>query len=237
MNRKLTLTAMVCGSALATAPAAQAQCYHPAYIYHSSHRHDSCAVQKPLVPGRFGGYIGLLGMTDRRGTGYLGGDLQGYYWLLPRWSTGLRGTFTGEMPAADAPAEVYVGTAQPRLLLYSITWNNSVVLADGPRWRWALQAGAGLGGANLYDKARQVQAKGRRCGCTTAELMASATAPVAEVGLAATYKLKRADGPWLTLHGTYRQWGGTAPFGAENQFSTYMVSMGISVPDAPAKRK
>jgi len=240
MKHVFTLLALLGAGGMTAPPCAQAQChggYFPAYACHRTHCHDSCAVGKPFVPGRLAGYLGVLGAADRRGTPYVGGDLEAYYWLRPRWSTGLRGTVTGEMPAPDAPAELYAGAAQPRLRLYSIAWSNSVLLADGPRWRLALLAGAGLGGVNLYDKARQVQAKGQRCGCTTAELMASATAPVTEVGLAATYKLKRTEGPWLTVRGGYRQWNGTAPFGAVNQFSTYAVSVGVSVPDAPSKQK
>ncbi|WP_210514633.1 hypothetical protein [Hymenobacter terricola] len=161
--------------------------------------------------------------------------MQGYYWLRPRWGTGLRGTVTGEMPAA-ASAERYAGVEKPRLLLYSVTWNNHLLLTDTPRWRLALEVGAGLGGVNLYDQARQVPTKGS-CGCTEAEKIASATAPVTEAGLAATYKLKRVEGPWLTVRGGYRQWNGAVPFGTFNQFSAYVVSVGVTMPDAPAKRK
>ena len=219
---------------------AQAQChvgYVPTYAYHTHHCHDSCAVKRPFVPKRVAGYLGLLGAADRQGTPYLGGDLEAYYWLRPRWATGLRSTVTGKMPVPNAPAERYAGTSQPLLQLFSVTWNNTLLLADAPRWRLTLQVGAGLGGVNLYDKARQVQAKGQRCGCTTAERMASATAPVTEVGLAATYKPKRPDGPWLTVRGGYRQWNGAVPFGTFNQFSAYVVSLGITMPDVLPKRK
>lgn len=190
---------------------------------------------KPLVPGRWGGYIGVLGVRDRQNTPYLGGDLEAYYWLWPRWSTGLRGTITGEMPT-QAPAELYANVGQPRLQLYSVTWSNNLLLADTHAWRLALQVGAGLGGVNLYDKARQVPTKGG-CGCTEAEKMATATAPITEVGLAATYKLKGKEAPWLTVRGGYRQWNGAVPFGAADQFSAYVLSVGLSLPDAPPRRK
>ena len=240
MKPTLTLLALL-GAAGALGPQrAQAQChvaFSPALYYGACHHHrDSCAVQKPLVPGRLAGYLGLLGAADRQGTPYVGGDLEAYYWLRPRWSTGLRGTFTGEMAAPGAPAETYAGASQPRLMLYSVTWNNSMLLADGHTWRLALQLGVGLGGVNLYDKAKQVPVKGS-CGCTEAEKIASTTAPVTEVGLAATYKLKGKEAPWLTVRGGYRQWNGAVPFGTFNQFSTYVLSVGVSLPDAPGKRK
>ena len=239
MKATLLLLTLLAATDAAAPQFAQAQC-HGSYVpvYHSyCHHRDSCDVARPFVPSRLGGYFGVLGAADRRGTPYVGGDLEAYYWLQPRWSGGLRGTFTGEMPAAGATPEAYAGAAQPRLMLYSITWSNSLLLADAPRWRLAMQAGAGLGGVNLYDKARQVQTKGQSCGCTHAELMASATTPVVEVGLAATYKLKGSDAPWLTLRGGYRQWSGPVPFGTPGQFSAYTLSLGITVPDAPTKRK
>jgi hypothetical protein len=236
---KTTLTLLLLGVGVLLLPErAQAQCrfaYAPVYACHH-HRQDSCHVEKPLVPSRWSGYLGVLGLSDRRGTPYAGGDVEGAYWLRSRWSAGLRGTLTGQMPAS-APAEMYGGASQPRLMLYSVTWSNSLLLADGPTWRLALQAGLGLGGVNLYDKARQVQVKGQRCGCTEAEKIASATAPVTEVGLAGTYKLKGKDAPWLTLRGGYRQWNGAVPFGTFNQFSTYVLSVGVSLPDAPRARK
>lgn len=239
MKNTVTLLVLLGAAGTLGAQRAQAQChfaYSPAF-YHSSchHRRDSCYVEKPLVPGRLAGYMGLLGAADRQGTPYVGGDLEAYYWLRPRWSSGLRGTFTGEMPAPGA-AETYAGASQPRLMLYSVTWSNSLLLADGRTWRLALQVGAGLGGVNLYDKARQVPVKGS-CGCTEAEKIASATMPVTEAGLAATYKLKGKNAPWLTLRGAYRQWNGTVPFGSVNQFSAYVLSVGVSLPDAPTKRK
>jgi len=239
MKATLTLLTLLAVVAAWGPQRAQAQCrgnYVP--VYHSCcHHRDSCAAATPFVPSRLGGYCGVLGATDRQGTPYVGGDLEAYYWLQPRWSSGLRGTITGKMPAAGAALEAYAGAAQPRLMLYSITWSNSLLLADAPRWRLAMQAGAGLGGVNLYDKARQVQVTGRNCGRTTAEKIAGATTPVVEVGLAATYKLRGNDAPWLTLRGGYRQWSGPVPFGAPSQFSAYTVSLGITVPDAPAKRK
>lgn len=206
---KIMFVLLVLFSIASFAPrGAQAQCHGahlPIYAYHHSYHHDSCAVKKPFVPSRIGGSVGLLGVSDRAGTRYLGMDMEAHYWLLPRWSAGLRGSFTGEMPAANAPAEVYAGAAQPRLLLFSATWNNQLLLAESTRWRLAAEVGAGLGGASLYDKAQQVQTSGQRCGCTTARRLATAVAPVTELGLAATYKIKHVDGPWLTVRGGYRQ--------------------------------
>jgi hypothetical protein len=193
-------------------------------------------VKKPFVPVRFGGSMGLLGASDRGGTRYAGVEMEGHYWLLPRWSAGLRGSVTGEMPAPSVPAEVYAGAAQPRLLLFSATWSNQLLLAESARWRVMAEVGAGLGGASLYDKAQQVQQKGQGCGCTTARRLDTAVAPVTEVGLAATYKLKRSDGPWLTVRGGYRQWHAGAPFGTPGQFSAYLLSVGVSVPDLTRKR-
>ena len=237
---KTTLTLLLLLSAANFAPQdAQAQChgaYFPVYAYHHSYYRDSCAVRMPFVPGRYGGSVGLLGVSDRAGTPYLGMDAEAHYWLLPRWSAGLRGSFTGQMPAANAPAEVYAGAAQPRLVLFSATWNNQLLLAESPRWRLTAEVGAGLGGASLYDKAQQVQQSGRRCGCTTAKRLATAVAPVTELGLAATYKLKRVDGPWLTVRGGYRQWYAGAPFGTTDQFSAYLLSVGVSVPDITRRR-
>lgn len=238
MKTILTLLALLSTASFAPRNV-QAQChatYFPYTAYHHRQQRDSCAVKKPFVPGRIGGTIGLLGVSDRAGTPYLGMDLEAHYWLLPRWSTGLRGSFTGEMPAASAPAEVYVGAAQPRLLLFSATWNNQLLLAETTRWRLAAEVGAGLGGASLYDKAQQVQRSGQGCGCTTAKRLDTAVAPVTELGLVASYKLKRADGPWLTVRGGYRQWYASAPFGAPDQFSAYLLSVGVSVPDLARKR-
>lgn len=237
---KILLTLLALLSAVSFAPLrTQAQCHAsfvPYTAYHHRLHHDSCAVAKPFVPGHVGGSVGLLGVSDRAGTPYLGMDAEAHYWLLPRWSAGLRGSFTGEMPAAYAPAEVYAGAAQPRLALFSATWNNQLLLAESTRWRLTTEVGAGLGGASLYDKAQQVQQKGQRCGCTTARRLATAVTPVSELGLAATYKLKRADGPWLTVRGGYRQWYASAPFGTPDQFSAYLLSVGVSVPDLTRKR-
>ena len=218
---------------------AQAQCHEvfvPYAAYHHSHRRDSCAVQKPFVPSRTGGSVGLLAASDRAATPYLGLEAEAHYWLLPRWSAGVRGSFTGRMPAANAPADVYAGAAQPRLLLFSATWNNQLLLAENSRWRLAAELGAGLGGASLYDKAQQVQQRGQGCGCTTAKRLGTAIAPVTELGLAATYKLRRADGLWLTVRGGYRQWYASTPFGSPGQFSAYLLSVGVSVPDLTRKR-
>lgn len=241
MKPTLTLLALLTAAGFFS-QGAQAQCYgavFPYQTYHRHHRPDSAAVRKPFVPSRTGGSISLLGISDRMGTPYLGMDVEAHYWLLPRWSVGLRGSITGQMPAGSAPAERYAGAAQPRLLLFSATWNNQLLLADGPRWRLAAELGAGLGGANLYDKAQQVmQQQGQGCGCTatTAKRLDTAIAPVTELGLAATYKLKRVDGPWLTVRGGYRQWYASAPFGAPGQFSAYLLSVGLSVPDLTRQR-
>lgn len=224
------------GTIVFGAPAVWAQCY--VFVPPAAYRHhpDSCAVEKPFVPGRIGGFVGLLGATDRAGTPYVGMDGEAHYWLLPRWSTGLRGSFTGEMPVGTAPPEAYAGAAQPRLLLFSAIWNNQLLLAETFRWRLVAEVGAGLGGASLYDKAQQVPQKGRGCGCTTAKRLATAVAPVSEIGLAATYKLRRINGPWLTVRGGFRQWYASAPFGTSDQFSAYMLSVGVSVPDLARKR-
>ena len=77
---------------------------------------------------------------------------------------------------------------------------------------------------------------GQRCGCTTAKRLDTAVAPVTELGLAATYKLKRPGGPWLTVRGGYRQWYASAPFGSPDQFSACLLSVGVSVPDITRKR-
>jgi len=231
-----TLLALV-GTGWVGAPqSAQAQHCHPAY-HHSTSVHHSHASGPPVpcVPGRWTLYGGLLGLADRAGTPYLGLDLDVDYWVLPRWSTGLRGTFTGLMPASPS-ADVYPNARQPRLEQYSLTWSSHVLLADGTRWRLALQGGAGLGGLGLYDNSRGVPTRGN-CGCTTAAEVASATALVTEIGLAATHKSKSPGGPWLMLRGGYRQWNGSAPFGAPDQFSTYVLSIGVSMPDAPPRRK
>ena len=217
-------------------PPAHAQCGFVFVAHGSSHHPDSCAVKTPFKPNRKGGSIGLLGVLDRASNLYLGMDVEAHYWLLPRWSVGLRSNWTGEMPVANAPAERYAGAAQPRLVLFSATWNNQLLLAESSRWRLAAEVGAGLGGASVYDKAQQVQQSGHRCSCTTAKRLDTAVAPVSELGLAATYKLKRADGPWLTVRGGYRQWYASAPFGTPDQFSAYVLSVGVSMPDVTRKR-
>ncbi len=182
---------------------AQAQCHshsHCSTYHHSgstSHHSHSSGPAAPYVPGRWTAYGGLLGLADRAGTPYMGLDVDVDYWVLPRWSTGLRGTVTGLMPADPSP-EYYAGVLQPRLEQYSLTWSNNVLLADGPRWRLALQGGAGLGGVGLYDNARGVPVRGS-CGCNTAAEMASSTALVTEIGLAAIHKGKGQRGPWFTL--------------------------------------
>ena len=237
MKTTLTLLAL---TTVGLAPlCSQAQChgyFTPYYTHHHSQPRDSCAVKKPFVPSRIGGSVGLLGVRDRAATPYLGVDGEAHYWLLPRWSTGLRGSYTGEMPAANAPAEVYAGAAQPRLVLFSATWNNQLLLAESARWRLAAEVGAGIGGVNLYDKAQRVQQTGQPCGCTTAKRLDTAVAPVTELGLAATYKLRRPDGPWLTVRGGYRRWYAGAPFGVADQFSAYLLSVGVSMPDLTRRR-
>jgi hypothetical protein len=238
MKQLVTLLALL-GAAWGGSPTrAQAQChiaYVPVYAHPTHHCscHDSCAVKKPFVPSRWGGYLGALGMADRRGTPYAGVDGAGYYWLRPRWATGLRANLTGKMPVGSA-SESYVGAQQPLVDQYAITWTNNLLLLDQPRWRVMAVAGAGVGGARLYDKAVQVPVKGT-CGCTVAKTVATAATPVTEVGLAALYKLKGPDAPWLTLRGEYRQWNGSAPFGLPRQFSSYVLSVGVSLPDAPPK--
>ena len=214
---------------------ARAQCHGSFLPYYAAawhcHSHDSCAVRKPFVPTRLGGSFSLLGLSDRTATPYAGLDLEAHYWLLPRWAPSLRGSFTGARPTANASPEQYAGAAQPRIMLFSATWNNQLLLADGPRWRLTAEAGAGLAGASLYDKAQQVQTSGQHCGCTSAKRLATAVAPATELGLATTYKLKSIAGPWLTVRGGYRQWYASAPFAAPDQFSTYVLSVGLSVPD------
>jgi hypothetical protein len=238
MKRTLTLLVLLGAAGAAGPTRALAQCHTAFFPYYATchHHHDSCEVKKPFVPIRLGGSMGLLGAVDGAGAHYLGAEAEAHYWLLPRWSAGLRGSVTGEMPAPAAPTEVYAGAAQPRLLLFSATWHNQLLLTESPRWRVAAEVGAGLGGASLYNKAQQVQQKGQGCGCTTAKRLDTAVAPVTEVGLMATYKLKRSDGPWLTVRGGHRQWHGTAPFGTPGQFSAYLLSVGVSVPDLTRKR-
>ena len=234
MKSTLTLLALLGTVSSFGAIRALAQCgggYFPTYAYHHCHSHDSCAVHKPFVPSRVGGSLGLLGLSDRTATPYAGVDLEAHYWLLPRWAPGLRGSVTGAMPTNNASPEQYAGAAQPRVLLFSATVYNQLLLADGRRWRLTAEAGAGLAGASLYDKAQQVQNPNQRCGCTSARRLATAVAPATELGLAATYKLKRTEGPWLTVRGGYRQWYATAPCGAPDQFSAYVLSVGLSVPD------
>jgi hypothetical protein len=243
MKNTITLLALLGAAQSLGATAARAQChaaFMPAfYAQHSSrchcHSHDSCAVEKPFVPGRWGAYMGALGVADRRGTLYAGGDMAAYYWVGPRWAAGLRGNLTAKMPVGTT-SETYQGAQQPLVDQYAITWTNNLLLLDQPRWRVMALAGAGVGGVRLYDKAVQVATKGS-CGCASAQKVASATAPVTEVGLAALYKLKGSDAPWLTLRGEYRTWNGSAPFGLPQQFSSYLVTLGVSLPDAPPKRK
>ena len=237
---KTTLTLLALLTAASSFPqSARAQCYgafFPYQAYHRYHHHDSTAVKKPFVPGRIGGSVGLLGIADKVGTPYLGLDAEAHYWVLPRWSAGLRGSYTAQMPVANAPVDTYAGAVQPRLALFSATWNNQLLLAESTRWRLAAEVGAGLGGANIYDKAQQVRQTGQGCNCTTSKRLDTAIAPVTELGLAAIYKLKRADGPWLTVRGGYRQWYASAPFGAPGQFSAYLLSVGVSVPDLTRRR-
>ena len=47
---------------------------------------------------------------------------------------------------------------------------------------------------------------------------------------------KHVDGPWLTVRGGYRQWYASAPFGTPDQFSAYLLSVSMSVPDITRKR-
>lgn len=236
MKSILLRLALLGTAAIAQPSRALAQChgssYFPSYAYHCGRAHDSCAVRKPFAPTRLGGSFGLLVLSDRAATPYVGMDLEAHYWLLPRWAPGLRGSVTGPMPTNNASPEQYAGAAQPRITLFSATWSNQLLLADGSRWRIMAEAGAGLAGASLYDKAQQVQNPNQRCGCTSAKRLATAVAPATELGLAATYKLmKRAEGPWLTVRGGYRHWYAAAPFGTPDQFSAYVLSVGLSVPD------
>lgn len=148
------------------------------------------------------GVLGLLGLADRAGTP-LRLDLDADYWVLPHWNTGLRSTATNLMPASPS-ADAYPDVRQPRLEQYSLTWSNTVLPTDGTRWRLALQGGASLGGVGPYDNTRGVPVRGS-CGCYIAAGMASSNALVTEIGLAATHKSKKRNGPWLVLRGGYQQ--------------------------------
>jgi len=219
----------------------RAQACHPVVIaHHFSHaKSDSGAVKKPHERSRFGAYLGLMGLRDQRRTAYLGGDLEGYYFLRPRWSSGLRGTFTGRMPAAQ-PVPTAEAVGRPRLEMFSATWSNSLLVLDGPRWRVAALAGAGVGWLNLRDADQQVAVQQgrstyRNCGCTESKLLETTANPLTEIGLAATYKIKGNDAPWLTVRSQYRQWYGRGPFGSTDQFSHVLLSVGVTLPDAPRR--
>ena len=96
MKPTITLLALLGAAGVLSPPQAKAQCHfnYASFYQPSCHHRDSCAVRKPLVPGRLAGYLGVLGAADRQGTPYVGGDVEAYYWVLPRWSTGLRVTGT-----------------------------------------------------------------------------------------------------------------------------------------------
>lgn len=222
---------------------AKAQCTR--YVgYFNHHRRagakqDSGAVKKPFAPGRVGAFAGLMGLRDRSGTSYLGGDLEGSYFLAPRWSTGLRGTFTGPARSPVSPSASYEGAGRPQTEVFGLTWSNSLLLADRPRWRVGVLAGAGIGWLTLRDKDQQVTVRNQgRCGCqssTRSRLIDTTWNPVSEIGLTATYKPRAADAPWLTVRGQYRTWYGAVPFGGPDQFSHYLLSVGLSLPDAPRR--
>lgn len=226
---------------LGVAPA-NAQCHsHVGYFnYHrAASKRDSCKVEKPFQPGRIGAFMGLLGTRDRSGTSYLGGDLEGSYFLTPRWSTGLRGTFTGPARIPAPSPGIYEGAGRPQAEIFSLTWSNALLLADRPRWRVGVLAGAGIGWVNLRDKDQQVTVQNQgRCGCqsaTRSKLLDTTWNPMSEIGLAATYKPRTADAPWLTVRGQYRTWYGEVPFGSPGQFSHYLLSVGLTLPDAPRR--
>lgn len=225
---------------LGIAPA-NAQCRsHIGYAnYHrrAAARQDSGVVKKPFEPGRVGAFGGVLGLRDRSGTSYVGGDLEGSYFLSPRWSTGLRGTFTRPARIPALASGGYEGAGRPQAQIFSLTWRNALLLVDRPRWRVGALAGVGIGWLNLRDKDQQVIVRGQgRCGCqsaTRSKLFDTTWNPVSEIGLTATYKPRKADAPWLTLRGQYRAWQGDVPFGGPGQFSHYLLSAGLSLPDAP----
>ncbi|MCI1189775.1 hypothetical protein MON38_20320 [Hymenobacter sp. DH14] len=243
MKPKSFLLPAICGCWFSTF-SAQAQCHSHAPVFTAHHAFrsskDSCAVQKPFQPSRFGAYIGVLGLRDRRGTPFAGLDLEGSYYLTPRWGSGLRATLTGQMPAGALPVAHYGESVRPSLQMFSATWSNSLLLLDQPRWRVAVLGGAGVGWLNLRDRNQQVPSQSstyRSCGCTESKLLETAASPLTEVGLSATYKLKGKNAPWLTMRGQYRQWYGTVPFGTPNQFSHYLLSVGVSLPDAPRRSR
>lgn len=219
---------------------ANAQCTsYVGYLYHhrAATKRDSCAVKKPFEPGRIGAFVGLMGLRDRSGTNYLGSDLEGSYFLTPRWSSGLRGTFTGPARSPVLSPGSYEGAGRPQAEVISLTWSNSLLLVDRPRWRLAALAGAGIGWLNLRDKDQQVPVRGKsgQCGCTQAKIIDTTWNPVSEIGLTATYKLRAANAAWLTMRGQYRTWYGEVPFGGPDQFSHYLLSVGVSLPDAPRR--
>ena len=246
---KALVTLLTLGAAGAFGAAnAQAQCSLPlvmpmVYAMHHGDHHCCCATDSSaawsLTPGRLGGYLGLMGLADRAGTPYGGMEMDAYYYLLPRLSMGLRGSFTGTSRPAGSP-EAYAEAGDARVSLASISWNNRVLLSDQARWRVALEAGAGLGFVSLYDEDQQVTSNNsRNCGCddnTYAKRLNTTTGFITEAGVAVTYKLK-GDAPWLTLRAGRRQWTGGVPFGAPQQFSSYVVGLGVTLPDAPARRR
>lgn len=225
---------------LGIAPA-HAQCpRYSTFLYRHHYRggatQDSGALHRPFQPGRGGAFMGLMGLRDRSGTHFLGADLEAYYWLTARWSSGLRGTRTAPARSSALALSRYHGVGRPQTAVFSLTWSNAVLLIDRKHWRLGVLAGAGSGWLNLRDQDQPVPRRGAtgRCGChTRSRTLDTSWNLISEMGLTATYKPHASGVPRLSVRGQYRTWYGRVPFGNSGQFSHYLLSVGISLPDAP----
>ncbi|KAA9339328.1 hypothetical protein F0P96_01500 [Hymenobacter busanensis] len=229
---KRLLPALVLGSLLSAPAVAQHRtCFVPMMFYGAVNTH-ACSHDTtddgPNEPTRFGGFIGLSGFADRRGTHFGGGDLSAHYRLTPRFLTGLRGSAAFSRRVSQRPA--YENVAKPMVGFTSVTWSNGLILNETPKTRVTLLAGVGAGWATLRDRAQEVPVR-NSCGCDETEYkkIGSTTAFVTETGVAGSYKLN--SEVWLTVQGLYRGWYNVNRGSLPGEFSHYVLSVGVSMPD------
>ncbi|GAA4380463.1 hypothetical protein [Hymenobacter koreensis] len=211
-------------------------CNTPLFLVHAySHtRPDSAQRYVPFEPTRFGGFLGLSGFSDQRASAFGGVSLSGHYRLTRSLQTGVQGS-TAFSRRISKKQLGYPEVLEPMLDFSTLTWSNGLLLSDNPRTRVTLLAGVGVGWATLRDQAQQVPVSGG-CGCDDTEPLkiASTSSLITETGLSGSYKLK--PELWLTVQGQYRWWYNFNRRSLPGDYSHYVLSIGVSLPDAARRR-
>ncbi|GAB3827105.1 hypothetical protein [Hymenobacter jeollabukensis] len=236
---KTTLLALLLAALAWSQPAAAqrgARCVPYAAVYpwvYVAGSHHACpdTVDRPFVPSRWGLFFGLSALSSPR-TGFGGAEVAGSYRVGPRLQASLAGTVA--IPMRIGSSLGVADVRKPMLGLYSLSARANAFLVDNARFRAGLLGGLGAGVATLADRSQQVTERGQQsCGCepeTHAKTVATSVGLVGLAGAAATYKLR--PDLWLTAHAYYQQWAGATRFGRQADLSPWVLSVGLTMPDA-----